>query len=57
MLSLRNTDIATTRLPARVQAAIIAVVINRARNLLNRSVIEGQAAQDLSRFFSPEIAD
>jgi adenylate cyclase len=37
--------------------AIIAVAINRARNLLNRSVIEGQAAQDLSRFFSPEIAD
>ncbi len=37
--------------------AIIAVAINRARNLLNRSVAEGQAAQDLSRFFSPEIAD
>ena len=37
--------------------AIIAVAINRARNLLNRSVTEGQAAQDLSRFFSPEIAD
>jgi adenylate cyclase len=37
--------------------AIIAVAINRARNLLNRSVTEGQSAQDLSRFFSPEIAD
>ena len=37
--------------------AIIAVAINRARNLLNRSVAEGQAVQDLSRFFSPEIAD
>ena len=37
--------------------AIIAVAINRAWNLLNRSVTEGQAAQDLSRFFSPEIAD
>lgn len=37
--------------------AIIAVAIGRARNLLNRSVAEGQAAQDLSRFFSPEIAD
>ena len=33
--------------------AIIAVAINRARNLLNRSVAEGQMAQDLLRFFSP----
>jgi adenylate cyclase len=33
--------------------AIIAVAINWSRNLLNRSVTEGQAAQDLSRFFSP----
>tara|TARA_R110002126_G_scaffold47512_28_gene133162 strand:- start:1215 stop:2549 length:1335 start_codon:yes stop_codon:yes gene_type:complete len=37
--------------------AIIAVAISRARALLNRSVAGGQAAQDLSRFFSPEIAD
>ena len=37
--------------------AIIAVAIHRARTLLNRSVAEGQAARDLSRFFSPEIAD
>lgn len=32
--------------------AIIAVAINRSRNLLNRAVTGGQAAQDLSRFFS-----
>ncbi len=34
--------------------AIIAVAINRARNLLNRLVTKGQAAQDLSRFFRPK---
>lgn len=39
-----------------VVTAILAVAISRARNLLVRSVAEGQAAQDLSRFFSPEIA-
>ena len=37
--------------------AIIAVAIDRARSLLIRSVAEGAAAQDLSRFFSPEIAE
>ncbi len=37
--------------------AIIAAAIARARSLLVRSVAEGQAAQGLSRFFSPEIAD
>ena len=36
--------------------AIIAVAITRARRLLVRAVAEGAAAQDLSRFFSPEIA-
>ena len=37
--------------------AIIAVAIRRARRLLVRAVAEGAAAQDLSRFFSPEIAN
>ena len=36
--------------------AIIAVAITRARTLLVRSVAERSAAQDLSRFFSLEIA-
>ena len=36
--------------------AIIAVAITRARRLLVRAVAEGVAAQDLSRFFAPEIA-
>ncbi len=36
--------------------AIIAVAITRARRLLVRSVAEGTAVADLSRFFSPEIA-
>lgn len=40
-----------------VVTAILAVAIGRARKLLIRSVAEGQAAQDLSRFFSPEIAE
>jgi adenylate cyclase len=35
---------------------IIAVALTRARRLLERSVAEAAAAQDLSRFFSPEIA-
>jgi adenylate cyclase len=35
---------------------IIAVAIHRAQKLLDRSVTEGTAARDLSRFFSPEIA-
>lgn len=37
--------------------AIIAAAISRARSLLVRSVTESQAAADLSRFFSPEIAE
>jgi len=36
---------------------IIAVAIARARALLIRSVAEAAAARELSRFFSPEIAD
>ena len=36
--------------------AIIAVAITRARLLLIKAVTEGTAAHDLSRFFSPEIA-
>jgi adenylate cyclase len=36
---------------------IIAVAITRARRLLIRSVAEGTAAADLSRFFAPEIAE
>jgi adenylate cyclase len=36
--------------------AILAVVIARGRALLERSVAEGAAAYELSRFFSPEIA-
>jgi adenylate cyclase len=35
--------------------AILAVAISRARRLLTRAVAERAAAQDLSRFFSPEI--
>lgn len=35
---------------------IIAVVLMRAQRLLERSVAEEEAARDLSRFFSPEIA-
>jgi adenylate cyclase len=35
---------------------IIAFAIERARRLLIRAVAEGAAAQELSRFFSPEIA-
>ncbi len=36
--------------------AILAVAIVRARGLLVRSVAEGAAASELSRFFAPEIA-
>jgi len=36
--------------------AILAVAITRARTLLIRSVAESTAAEDLSRFFSPDIA-
>jgi len=39
-----------------VVTAIIAVALVRARRLLERSVAEQSAAQELSRFFSPEIA-
>ncbi len=36
--------------------AILAIALWRARRLLLQSVIEGQAHQDLERFFAPEIA-
>jgi adenylate cyclase len=36
---------------------ILALAIRRARGLLVSSVAEGAAASDLSRFFSPEVAD
>lgn len=37
--------------------AVLAIAISRARNLLVRSVSEGAAARDLSRFFDPGVAD
>jgi adenylate cyclase len=40
--------------PATV--AILAVSLVRARDLLARSVAEEQAANELSRFFAPEVA-
>lgn len=40
-----------------VVTGILSVALMRARRLLERSVIEAAAAHDLSRFFSPEIAD
>ncbi|MCP4326818.1 MAG: adenylate/guanylate cyclase domain-containing protein [Alphaproteobacteria bacterium] len=40
-----------------VVTTIIALAIHRARTLLVRSVAEEAAARELSRFFSPEIAD
>jgi len=40
-----------------IVTAIIAVAIHRARLLLVRSVAEESAARELSRFFSPEIAE
>ena len=36
---------------------VLAVALIRARRVLIRAVVEGTAAQDLSRFVSPEIAD
>jgi adenylate cyclase len=39
-----------------VVTAVLAVALRRARLLLERSVVEATAHQDLSRFFSPEIA-
>jgi hypothetical protein len=38
------------------QLPILAVSLVRARDLLARSVAEEQAANDLSRFFAPEVA-
>ncbi|MBC7135479.1 MAG: adenylate/guanylate cyclase domain-containing protein [Oceanibaculum nanhaiense] len=35
---------------------ILGLAILRARGLLVRAVVEGQAARDLSRFFAPEVA-
>ena len=40
-----------------VVTLILAVAIVRARRLLVRSATEGAAAEDLSRFFAPEVAD
>ena len=40
-----------------VVTLILALAIVRARRLLVRSIAEGAAAADLSRFFAPEIAD
>jgi adenylate cyclase len=40
-----------------VVTLIVTVVLIRARRLLERSVAEESALQDLSRFFSPEIAE
>ena len=37
--------------------AVLVIALTRARKQLIRSVSESQAAQDLSRFFSPEIAE
>jgi adenylate cyclase len=37
--------------------AVLAIAIARARHLLVRSVSEGAAARDLSRFFDPGVAD
>lgn len=37
--------------------AVLAIAISRARNLLIRSVSEGAAARDLSRFFDPGVAN
>jgi adenylate cyclase len=39
-----------------LSTAILATALWRARRLLVQSVIEGQAHQDLERFFAPEIA-
>lgn len=39
-----------------VVAAVLAYALVRARRLLFDSVLEGQAARDLSRFFAPEVA-
>ena len=39
-----------------IVTAILGMAIVRARRLLERSVAESAAAQDLSRFFSPEVA-
>ena len=40
-----------------VVTGILAVAVHRGRRLLVRSVVEHAAARDLSRFFSPEIAE
>ncbi|HRY23692.1 MAG: adenylate/guanylate cyclase domain-containing protein [Geminicoccaceae bacterium] len=39
-----------------VVTAILALALHRARKLLVRAAVEGQAASDLKRFFAPEIA-
>ena len=40
-----------------VVTAILAAAMTRARRLVVRSAAEGEAARDLARFFSPEVAD
>lgn len=35
---------------------VLALAVHRARNILYRAAIDGQAAADLSRFFAPEVA-
>lgn len=40
-----------------VVTAILAAAMARARRLVVRSATEGEAARDLARFFSPEVAD
>lgn len=39
-----------------VVTAILALALHRARKLLVKAAVEGQAAADLKRFFAPEIA-
>jgi adenylate cyclase len=39
-----------------VVTAVLAIALSRARKLLESSIVEAIAHQDLSRFFSPEIA-
>jgi len=40
-----------------VVTVVLSVALARARRLMIRSVVEEEAARDLSRFFAPEIAD
>ena len=40
-----------------VVTVVLAVAMNQARRLVVRSAAEGEAARDLARFFSPEVAE